>query len=200
MKNAIVLGLTLLLTAFTNAPVEIPQKPEDISPLLVGETIPDVNIMNLNGTVMNLKAEVAKKPTLLVFYRGGWCPFCTKQLAELRTLEPNLTRMGYQLLAVSTDSPDNLKASMDKEKLNYTLLSDADLTAAKAFGLAFKASPNYAATLEKGSGGKNVDNLLPVPAVFLLDKQGVIKFEYINPNMKERISAKLLTAAAEAMM
>ena len=195
-----ILGLTLLLTAFAAAPVEIPQKPEDISPLLVGETIPDLSVAGIDGKAVNLKAEVAKKPTVLVFYRGGWCPFCNKQLAELRTLEPELTKMGYQMLAVSTDSPDNLKASMDKHQLSYTLLSDADLTAAKAFGLAFRAPAAYAATLEKGSGGKNVDNLLPVPAVFLLDKQGVIKFEYINPNMKERISAKLLTAAAEAMM
>ncbi|GAB4021031.1 peroxiredoxin-like family protein [Spirosoma koreense] len=176
---------------------DIPQKPEDISPLLIGETIPDVRLQSVSGQLVSLPNEVAKKPTVLVFYRGGWCPFCNRQLAELRTLEADLKKMGYQLIAVSTDSPENLKVSLDKHQLNYTLLSDADVAAAKAFGLAFKAPDAYRSTLEKGSGGKNTEQLLPVPAVFLLDQKGVIKFEYINPNFKERMSAKLLKAAAE---
>lgn len=197
MKTLFTLSVLSLLTFVPT--VDFPTKPEDISPLLIGETIPDVRVLNLDGQPVSLRTEVARKPTVLVFYRGGWCPFCNRQLAELRTLEPNLAKMGYQLLAVSTDSPENLKATLDKHELTYTLLSDADVTAAQAFGLAFKAPPAYAATLEKGSGGKNVDKLLPVPAVFLVNPSGVIKFEYINPNFKERMSAKLLMAAAETM-
>jgi peroxiredoxin len=197
MKLLAALSLVSLLT-FTTAP-DFPAKPEDISPLLIGESIPDVQVLGLNNQPVSLRAEVAKKPTILVFYRGGWCPFCNKQLAELRTLEPDLQKMGYQLVAISTDSPENLKATLDKQQLSYSLFSDADVMAAQAFGLAFKAPAPYAATLEKGSGGKNVEKLLPVPAVFLVNQSGVIKFEYINPNFKERISSKLLMAAAETM-
>ncbi len=199
MKHLLFSSLVALLFAFTTGD-SIPQKPEDISPLLIGETIPDIRLQSVGGQTVSLSGEVAKKPTILVFYRGGWCPYCSRQLAELRTLEPDLEKMGYQLIAVSTDSPENLKSSLDKNQLNYTLLSDADVMGAKAFGLAFKAPAAYGATLEKSSNGKNTEKLLPVPAVFLLNQQGVIKFEYINPNFKERMSGKLLKAAAEAAL
>ena len=198
MKKQSLLLLLPLLLAFTTR-FDVPQKPEDVSPLLVGETIPDVSVRNMAGESVSLKAEVAKKPTVLVFYRGGWCPYCNKHLAELRTIEGDLQKAGYQVVAVSTDSPESMKATMDKEHLTYTLLSDADTKAAQAFGLAYKAPQQYGPTLEKGSGGQNTEKLLPVPAVFLLDQQGRIRFEHINPNFKERISAKLLMAVANSL-
>lgn len=199
MKITLLTGLVTALFAFTSVAPDVPQKPEDISPLLVGETIPDVKLLGMAGESVDLKAEVAKKPTLLVFYRGGWCPFCNKHLAELRTIQPDLEKMGYQMIAISTDAPEGLKGTYDKNELTYTLLSDADVSVAKAFGLAFKAPANYGDMLVKSSGGKNVDKLLPVPAVFVLDTKGVIKYEHINPNFKERVSGKMLKAVTEAM-
>lgn len=73
MNATLSICLTTLLLAFTSVS-EIPQKPEDISPLLIGETIPDVRLQTVEGSSVSLMAEVAKKPTVLVFYRGGWCP------------------------------------------------------------------------------------------------------------------------------
>ena len=87
----------------------VPLKPEDISPLLSGENIPQVKLSDATGQPFDLNAAVSLKPTILIFYRGGWCPYCSKQLAGLQEIEEDLTKMGYQLLAVSTDSPDNLK-------------------------------------------------------------------------------------------
>jgi peroxiredoxin len=199
MKQVLFAGFIAALFAFTSALTDIPQKPEDISPLLIGETIPDLKLLTMDGVSFDLKAEVAKKPTILVFYRGGWCPFCNKHLAELRTLQPDMDRLGYQMIAVSTDAPAGLKGTYDKNELTYTLLSDADLAAAKAFGLAFKAPNGYDEMLVKSSEGKNTDKLLPVPAVFVLDKQGMIKYEHISPNFKERVSAKVLKAVVGAM-
>lgn len=199
MKFSLLTSLVAILFAFTSISSDVPQKPEDISPLLVGETIPDVTLLNVSGQSVNLKSEVAKKPTILVFYRGGWCPFCNKHLAELRTLQPDMDRMGYQMIAISTDAPEGLKNTYEKAELTYTLLSDADVSAAKAFGLAFKAPANYDDMLVKSSKGKNADKLLPVPSVFVLDTKGVIRYEHINPNFKERVSAKILKAVTEAL-
>lgn len=199
MKITLLTGLLAALFAFSPALTDVPDKPEDISPLLVGETIPAVKLLNVAGQSVDLKAEVAKKPTILVFYRGGWCPFCTKHLAELRLLQPGMDRLGYQMIAISTDAPAGLKNTADKSELTYTLLSDADVLAASAFGLAFKAPERYGEMLVKSSDGKNVAKLLPVPAVFVLDTQGVIKYEHIKPNFKERVSAKVLKAVTEAM-
>ncbi|RBQ07984.1 AhpC/TSA family protein [Pedobacter miscanthi] len=177
----------------------VPLKPEDISPLLAGESIPILNLLSSTGENFDVNKSLASKQTILVFYRGGWCPYCSKQLAGLQEIEKDLTAMGYQLIAISTDSPDNLNASKDKGKLSYTLLSDADLSASKKFGIAFKSPKGYDKFLPTTSGGKNVDKLLPVPSVFILSKKGKILFEYINPNITERLSSSLMKAAAMAL-
>ncbi len=177
----------------------VPLLPEDISPLLTGENIPKVNLLNAAGQSFDLNAAVASKPTILIFYRGGWCPFCSKQLAGIQEIEQDLTKMGYQIVAVSTDSPENLKNTETKQKLTYTLLSDADLSISKQFGIAFKSPKNYDKFLPETSGGKNIDKLLPVPSVFILNRKGNIRFEYINPNITQRLSASLLKAAAASL-
>lgn len=178
----------------------VPLKAEDVSPLLSGENIPQVKLINDAGQSFDLNAAVASKPTILIFYRGGWCPYCSKQLAGLQEIEQDLTKMGYQLLAVSTDSPENLKQSETKSKITYTLLSDADLAASKQFGIAFKSPQSYEKFLPETSGGKNVDKLLPVPSVFILNRKGNIRFEYINPNITQRLSPELLKAAASSLI
>lgn len=195
------LFLSFLLLSFVSFAQSIPEKPEDVSPLLVGETIADVSLLNAKGELISLKAIAEENPTLLIFYRGGWCPYCTKHLADVAKVKNDLKTMNIKIVAISTDSPLNLQTTADKtEELDYMLLSDNELIAAKAFGLAFRGPERYAKTLLNGSGGKNTDNLLPVPAVFLLDKQGIIKYEHINPNYKERISGDVLLAVAKAMI
>ncbi|WP_419802906.1 peroxiredoxin-like family protein [Mucilaginibacter sp.] len=177
----------------------IPANPTDISPLLIGESIPTVNLTDFNGKPFNLNEEVAKKPTVLIFYRGGWCPFCNRELSGIQTIEGSLRAMGYQIVAISTDSPENLSKTMGKDQLTYTLLSDSELSVSKAFGLAYVAPKAYEKLLVNSSNGKNIDKLLPVPSVFILDTKGTIQFEYINPDYKQRINPDLLQAVAGAL-
>ena len=47
----------------------------DTSPLKTGETLPNVTLKNVNGEAVDLNNLVSQKPTVLIFYRGGWCPF-----------------------------------------------------------------------------------------------------------------------------
>lgn len=183
-----------------NLMYDAPEKAEDISPLLYGEKIPAVYLKDINGRDVDLYELVAKKPTIMVLYRGGWCPFCSLQLAGLQEAMPELKKMGYQLVAISTDMPEGLVASAKKEKLGYTLLSDANLSLSKQIGIAFKAPKAYEEMLQKTTGGKNTEKLLPVPSVFILNKMGEIQFEYINPNFKVRLSPYLLKAVAKAVV
>lgn len=178
----------------------IPANPTDISPLLIGESVPAIVIPDAGGNFYNLNLKISERPTILIFYRRGWCPFCNKELAGLQAIQGILVKMGYQIIAISTDSPENLTKSIGKHALSYTLLSDADLAISKQFGIAFKAPAAYSSTLEQGSNGKNVDKLLPVPSVFILDKKGVIQFEYINPDFKQRIGPDLLQSVAAALV
>lgn len=187
------------MTARGQTPDLIPQKPEDISPLLNGEKIPKAILSDVAGKKFDLNKAVSEKPTVLIFYRGGWCPYCSRQLSGLQQAAPELERLGYQLIAISTDTPEELMQSATKEKLDYTLLSDADLSLSKKFGIAYKAPEAYWNMLPKTTGGLDTELLLPVPSVFILDKNGTIHFEYINPDFKQRLSSDLLKAVANSI-
>ncbi|GEP98049.1 peroxiredoxin [Chitinophaga cymbidii] len=178
----------------------VPLNPEDVSPLLTGENIPRAQLPDADGKLTDLHALVAKRPSILVFYRGGWCPYCNRQLSGLQEIEQDLNKMGYQLIAISTDSPENLRQTGEKQHLSYTLLSDADLALSKKFGIAYKSPENYDKFLPATSGGKNTNKLLPVPSVFIVNRKGNIRFEYINPDFRERLNPGLLKAAAAALM
>jgi peroxiredoxin len=174
-----------------------------ICPLKVGMTAPHVSVTSVNGTPIDLAVEITKKPTVLIFYRGGWCPFCNAQLQGLQKIESRLYDLGYQLIAVSADKPEKLRETIGRDSLQYTLLSDASMTAAAAFGIAFHIDDatvgRYKALgmdLEGASGQGH--HVLPVPAVYVLGTDRIVRFNYVNPNHKVRLDAQLLLRAAEA--
>jgi peroxiredoxin len=170
---------------------QILDKAQDISPLLYGEVIPDLNLVDLEGREQSLSGIIGEKPTILLFYRGGWCPYCNAQLSEVQKIESEIVKLGYQIVAISPDSPEELNKSIEKNELKYHLYSDADGTLTKAIGIAFKAPERNADMLFKNSGGLN-DGFLPVPSVFVVDKDRTILFEYINPDYKTRLTSKML--------
>lgn len=189
MKNYLIL-FSLLLTSLASF-AQIADTPEEISPLLIGEKIPAIQVATINGEAKILTDVIAKKPTVLLFYRGGWCPYCNAHLAAVGELSEEIKNLNYQVIAVSPDAPEKLRESMEEQKLDYSLFSDADGELIKAMGLAFKSPDNYASMLEKFSAGSN-PGLLPVPALFIIDTEGTIVFEYISPDYKNRIEAPLL--------
>lgn len=190
----------LMITAMTfiTANAQLPEKAEDISPLLIGETVPDAVLTAPDGTKKELKNLTSEKPTILLFYRGGWCPYCNAHLADIQGAEDEIIALGYKILAISPDSPENLKLTSEKDKLNYSLYSDANGKLIKSMGLAFQAPGKYKDFLNKKSDGKN-EGFLPVPSVFVLNTSGLILFEYINPDYSTRMSSGLLLAVLKAL-
>lgn len=191
------------LTTYSNAS-EIPTSADDISPILVGQTVPDITLENIEGKSISLAKLLQQKPTLLIFYRGSWCPYCNTHLAELRKIEAELLSMGFQIVAVSPDLPEFLQQTMEKNKLNYQLVSDSKMQAAKALGLAYKVDDpalktlqTHGIQLDKNSG--ETHQLLPVPAALLINKDLSVAFSFIAPNYKIRVDNGTIIAAAKAM-
>ncbi|MFC3137452.1 peroxiredoxin-like family protein [Shewanella submarina] len=209
MRNKLITSLLTSLLLSLSLPMlakaEIAPDAVSVAPLLNGETLPDVTLRDIDGNKVDLKALVSQKPSILFFYRGGWCPYCNAQMGQLKAIEPRLLEMGFQLIGISPDSPEKLKASIRDNKLDYTLLSDANLDAAQAFGLAFftdeKTSARYLSRMPLESLVRNNQDghkrlVLPVPAVYMLDKQGLVHFQYVNPNFKVRPAPELILTAA----
>ena len=197
MKKIILLSIFLLLFSIENF-TQVFDKAEDICPLLVGETLPNEQVMNLESKPIELFSILKLKPTVLVFYRGGWCPYCNMQLAALAEAEPDILKLGYQVVAISPEDNENLQPTIEKDSINYQLFSDPGGNLIQNIGIAFKTktpSKIYASAKTKGK----VSDVLPVPTVMIVNTEGVILFEYINPNYKQRLTTKLLLAVLNGL-
>lgn len=180
---------------------EIAPAADQITPILLGSKLPDPPLRDRDGNPTSLRKVVGDKPAVLVFYRGGWCPFCNLQLSELRDIHPQLTELGYQLVAISPDKPEELQKTLGKDKLDYTLVSDSKTEAMRAFGIAFKVDDGT--VLKYRLGGINLEqasgethHALPAPSVFIVDADGVLQFSYVHPDYKVRAPGQVILAAA----
>lgn len=182
---------------------------EDVTPLLPGMTIPAFTALTPTGEAVNFDPANLSKPFVLTFYRGGWCPYCNAHLGEMRTLEKQLIEMGFDVYFISPDQPSFLLESLKDQDLKtelqaesgHQLLSDASMAISKAFKIAFKVDDatvekykQWNIDLAKASGYDH--HLLPAPAVFLVGKDGVIQFQYVNPDYKIRLAPSILFAVA----
>lgn len=207
MKFTIIYIVAFTLMSITLLPMQksnnkVAQKAEDVCPINIGEEIPSVNVRDVDGKEINLLDLTKGKKSILIFYRGGWCPYCNVHLSELQQVEDDILALGYKLIAISIDKPEKLKESLQEHSLNYELYSDSKAEVSKAFGIAFKVEDsqvemlkNHNMNLEKSSGEQH--HILPVPSLFIVDEEGKIIFEYVNPNYKIRMSGNLLLETAK---
>jgi peroxiredoxin len=189
-KSQIMKKVTILLFSIvTFSYAQIADSAEDISPLLIGEKIPNTPLQDVNGKTIETN-DILNKKTVLIVYRGGWCPYCNSQLSDMQEIEKQIIDLGYQIVAVSPDAPKFLKQTQEKEKLQYLLYSDSEGIFAQALGVAFKREKPK---LEKYSEGKN-PGFLPVPTVYVINNSKEIEFMYINPKYSQRLKGDLLLA------
>lgn len=172
----------------------------DICPLKIGEEIPEgIVLSSSDATEVSLEKILSDQPTVLIVYRGAWCGYCTKHLSELEASFGSIDSMGYQIIGVVPDAPENLKTSVDKTQVNFDLYSDAKLSLISSFGLDWKVDDEkfqkykseYKIDLEEWSG--EVHHSLPVPAVYIIE-EGVVEFSYVNPNYSKRLKVETLLA------
>jgi peroxiredoxin len=190
-----------------HADVPIAESADLIEPLGEGEMAPRFVVETVEGEAFDFDPQKLERPVVLLTFRGGWCPFCNMYLSDMRHAIPEISEMGVDVLFLSGDRAELLFDSLNQETqkdvagLDYTLLSDADAQAAMALGIAFKASRqtiNRRLEKEQDIAGSSMlkHGVLPVPAVFAIDRKGVIKFAYTNANYKVRLPADDLLAVA----
>jgi len=193
---SITTALILTVSTFVSAadkPIAV--APEKTAPLKAGEMIPELELKNASGDEVSLASLHEKQPVVLVFFRGGWCPICSRHAAELIKAYPEIKELGAEMVGISPDSVESSQANVEKNNIGFSILSDADVSAAKAFGLAFKVDDatvtkykGFGIDLEKASGQPH--HALPIPAVYIVDKTGTIVFAHSNPDYRQRLDAK----------
>jgi len=181
------------------------------NPLKSGDRAPRFTVRTVDDQPYLFDPDNLDNPTVLISFRGGWCPYCNMHLSELRKVIPEIRASGIDVLFLSNDRPELLYSSLKQETqedidgLDYMILSDADISAAMALGTAFRTDKGLTDYLEKkgrdyagSSIGKH--NALAVPAVYVIDKSGEIVFDFVNADYKIRLPADDLLSAARAAL
>jgi peroxiredoxin len=181
----------------------IAQNAWDAQPLSVGDRAPFGTLRTMDGKAVDFETLIHQKPTILIFYQGGWSPYSNAQMDQWVKIEPRLVELGYQVAAITPDQPSKLAESAAKHNINYLLLSDRLMDVTRRFGLAYRVDKSVfekaGVRLEEYTG--NSLHLLPMPATYGIDKKGVIRFVYFDPDYYGFLSnpEKILRAAKRSL-
>ncbi len=157
-----------------------------------GDMAPEFALPNAKGKTIALSAMLARGPVVLAFYRGGWCPYCNLQLRAYQRVLPEMEALGATLVAISPEPPDASLSTQEKNALEFEVLSDVEVKAARAYGLLFELSDE----LRKAyiSMGKDLSEInadggwhLPIPATYVIASDGRIELACVDPEYRNRL-------------
>ncbi|WP_165749842.1 peroxiredoxin-like family protein [Cellulophaga sp. Z1A5H] len=158
----------------------------------VGEKAPIFELPNPEGKLISLDSLLDKGPLVITFYRGNWCPYCNLQLRALQARLNDIHALGATLVAISPQVPDGSMTKNEINDMGFIVLSDQDAKVASQYGVAWEV-PEFLAEhmrvdreldLEKINNGNG--HILPIPATFVLGKDGVVQWNYVNVDYRIR--------------
>jgi len=179
-------------------------EPTKVRPAVVGSQLPDAPVLRGDGTSLPLREAVGAGKAVLIVYRGGWCPICTRHFAALGQAREELVAKDWSLVAISPDSPESIAAWIDEHGDDGIVrYSDSDVDAIEALGLAYTLDAEtrakyreYGLDLAAASGQDHY--ILPVPAVLLV-VDGEIRWFHADADYRRRLERPLLRAAVDAV-
>lgn len=170
----------------------------------VGDAMPDFVLPDGDDDLV-LSAELrARGPLVVCFVRGGWCPFCAATLSALDAVLPRVEAAGGALLALTPDTLGHGAAMQARLGLRFKVLADVDCGVALQFGTAYRVPAEYRdALLHFGTDLQSRlgdgPGLLPMPATFVCDRAGVIRFAHVSGDITERAEPAVISALVEAL-
>lgn len=160
--------------------------------LQTGDIAPDFILPNVDGRSVRLYTELERGPVVLVFYRGGWCPYCKILLHGFQKSFADFKAAGAQVMVISPQLPDQSLITREKGKLTFPVLSDVGLNTARAFGVAFelpkallKLYADFGQPLEKFNGAEG-ERELPMPATFVIRPNRTIAYAHVEADYTRR--------------
>ncbi len=170
--------------------------PESTVTIQVGDTLLDAPLRTTAGEDISLSDLLKQQPSIIIVFRGAWCPICSRNLKALAENISLLREQGFQVLAISPDAADAHRTLTEKKKLPYQVYSDYTHSFIRQCGLAYwmdkKTETTYRTKyhfpLITAPNDERVS--LPVPAVFITNTNAEIRFAYANPNYKIRLQTE----------
>lgn len=173
--------------------------------LKVGDKAPDAVLPDVTGATRSLSGLYAQRPTLLIFYRGGWCPFCNLQIHEYSAAKPQFDDKGVGIVAISVDKPSEEAKTQAKHGAAFPMLSDSKLVAHQAYRVVHATTPEerqyFAAHgLDLSAYSGESHSSYAVAATFVIDQAGVVRFVHVDEDYKTRPSAKQMLEVVDKVL
>jgi peroxiredoxin len=169
----------------------------------VGDTLEAFTLDDATGTPVTLEELVATGPAVIVFYRGGWCPYCDLALRTYqRDLLPRLAAFEARLVAISPQTPDQSLSTAERSRLDFTVLSDPGSRLARRIGVAFQQAGEVLEAqrrlgLDLASVNAEASIELPMPTVLVVAEDRRLRFVDVQPDYTARTEvADILDALA----
>lgn len=171
--------------------------------LNVGDAAPEFKLPNAVGNNVSLYDSLLRGPVVLVWYRGGWCPYCNLQLQHIQKKLGEIQAAGGQVIAITPELPDKTMTTKERHMLEFQVLSDANNSVADRYRLAYSV-PDYVVdhydlsiTLNEYNG--NDSKRLPLAVTYIIDKSGVIEYAFLDADYKNRASPDEIISVLEQM-
>ena len=176
-----------------------------VGAVAVGDELAPFALPDASGQIRTLEELTADGPAVIVFYRGGWCPYCNVTLRTYeRELLPRLDAYAARLVAISPETPDASLSTQEKAQLSYTVLSDTGAQVASRLGITFAPSEEGLAAQRtlgvdirttRGDDG----TILPMPTVLVADHDQVVRFVDIHPDYTGRTEVSDILATLRSL-
>lgn len=172
--------------------------------LKAGDSLPDAALTGANGEDVSISSLLADGPLIINFYRGGWCPYCNFELKAYQDILTDITAAGAQLVAVTPQKPDDSLNVIEKNELQFPVLTDNGNGFASALGITFELTPELKELY--GNFGLDLPNLnpgsgwsLPIPATYVVGADGTILLAHVERDYTTRLEpADALKALEQA--
>lgn len=173
------------------AVAELKQRQIAANILPVSAKAPAFELQDRNGKIVRSADLLAKGRLVICFIRGRWCPFCVGQMEAMNLMLPQIEQAGAALVAIS---PQTVKQSFfmcDQHKLRFPLLSDAHNNVGRQFGLTYRVPTQQEAIYRRAFVNLPFTNgddswELPIPATYILDREGTVLYASANEDYTER--------------
>lgn len=197
--KSLVLVISILATHLTMA--QPYRSASQAQGLRVGEKAPNLLATDSQGNQFKLEDALREGPVVVVFYRGHWCPVCNRHLNELQDSLEVIQQAGARVVAVSPEKPDNLQKTAEKTGSRFSLLYDEGYRISDAFDVTFRPGSmdrmmyNTILRANMKNAHSNDSQQLPVPATYVIGRDGKIAWRHFDPDYKKRASVQEIMEA-----
>lgn len=167
----------------------------------LNEQFPDFVMPDQSGALISLKSLLARGPLVISFNRGHWCPYCKLDLRAMAAAQPEIERLGAQIVSIMPDTAAGRTEALSGDPLPFPILSDVDLGYTLSLGLVYWVGPDVVALyqelgidLERHQG--NGFHFLPLTAKFVVARDGLVKARHVDIEFRQRVELSQFLAAA----